>query len=150
MDDQFKRDLENDIHQRIDQQMNRNMRESMQRNAKPPGMAAGIILIVLGTLFLLGHMGYVDTGRLWKFWPLIIVVVGLVKFIKERSHVGGAITVVVGVLLLLNQFGYLQLSWGSLWPLVLIAAGIAMIWSRFEMPKFPAPPTDAGIAGMGQ
>ena len=149
MDDQFKRDVENDIHQRIDQQMNRGMREGMQRNAKPPGMAAGIILIVLGTLFLLGHMGYVDTGKLWKFWPLAIVVVGLVKFIKERSHVGGAITVMVGVLLLLNQLGYLQLSWGSLWPLVLIAAGIAMIWSRFEMPKFPTPPTDAGIAGLG-
>jgi predicted membrane protein len=153
MDDQykddFKRDFKDDIHRSIHENIRRNMRESMQRSARPPGMAAGIILIVLGTLFLLGHMGYVDTGRLWKFWPLIIVVVGLVKFFKERSHVGGAITVVIGVLLLLNQLGYLQLSWGSMWPLILIAAGIAMIWSRFEMPKFPAPPVDAGIAGMG-
>lgn len=36
-----------------------------------------------------------------------------------------------------------------MWPLILIAAGIAMIWSRFEMPKFPTPPVDAGVAGMG-
>jgi predicted membrane protein len=153
MDDQykedFKRDFKNEIHRSIHENIRRNMGERMRRSSRPPGMAAGLILIAVGTLFLLGHMGLVDTGRLWKFWPLIIVVVGLVKFFKERSQVGGAITIVIGVLLQLNQLGYLQLSWGSVWPLILIAAGIAMIWSRFEVPKFPMPPADAGIAGMG-
>jgi predicted membrane protein len=153
MDDQykddFKRDFKDEIHRSIHENIRRNMRERMQRSSRPPGMAVGLILIAVGTLFLLGHMGLVDTGRLWKFWPLIIVVVGLVKFFKERSQVGGAITIVIGVLLQLNQLGYLQLSWGSVWPLILIAAGIAMIWSRFEVPKFPTPPADAGIAGMG-
>jgi predicted membrane protein len=153
MDDQykddFKRDFKDEIHRSIHENIRRNMRERMQRSSRPPGMAAGLILIAVGTLFLLGHMGLVDTGRLWKFWPLIIVVVGLVKFFKERSQVGGAITIVIGVLLQLNQLGYLRLSWGSVWPLILIAAGIAMIWSRFEVPKFPTPPAEAGIAGMG-
>ena len=153
MDDQykddFKRDFNDEIHRSIHENIRRNMRERMQRSSRPPGMAAGLILIAVGTLFLLGHMGLVDTGRLWKFWPLLIVVVGLVKFFKERSQVGGAITIVIGVLLQLNQLGYLRLSWGSVWPLILIAAGIAMIWSRFEVPKFPTPPADAGIAGMG-
>jgi predicted membrane protein len=153
MDDQykddFKRDFNDEIHRSIHENIRRNMRERMQRSSRPPGMAAGLILIAVGTLFLLGHMGLVDTGRLWKFWPLIIVLVGLVKFFKERSQVGGAITIVIGVLLQLNQLGYLRLSWGSVWPLILIAAGIAMIWSRFEVPKFPTPPADAGIAGMG-
>ena len=138
MDDQFKRDMKNDIHQRIQQ--------SIQRSARPPGMAAGIVLIALGTLFLLGHMGIVDTGRLWKFWPLIIVVVGLVKFFHERSQVGGALMVVIGVLLQLSQLGYVQWSWGMVWPVILIAAGIAMIWSRFEMPKIPRP---TGAVGAG-
>lgn len=153
MDDQYKDDLKRDfkdeIHRNIHENIRRNMRERMHRSSRPPGMAAGLILIAVGTLFLLGHMGLVDTGRLWKFWPLIIVVVGLLKFFKERSQVGGAITIVIGGLLQLNQLGYLQLSWGSVWPLILIAAGIAMIWSRFEVPKFPTPPADAGIAGMG-
>lgn len=153
MDDQykddFKRDFKDEIHRSIHEDIRRNMREKMQRSSRPPGMAVGLILIAVGTLFLLGHMGLVDTGRLWKFWPLIIVVAGLVKFFKERSQVGGAITIVIGVLLQLNQLGYLQLSWGSVWPLILIAAGIAMIWSRFEVPNFPTPPADAGIAGMG-
>lgn len=138
MEEQFKRDIENDVQQRIQREM--------QRTAKPPGMVPGIILIALGTLFLLGHMGILDTGRLWKFWPLIIVLVGLVKFFKEHSRVGGAVTIVVGVLLQLGQLGYMQLSWGTLWPVILILAGIAMIWSRFEMPRFPTP---AATAGMG-
>ena len=147
--DKFKRDLEDEIHQRAHRDIHQGLQEAMPRSTRPPGMAAGLILIALGTLFLLGHMGFVDTGRLWKFWPLIIVVVGLVKFFKERSQVGGAITIVVGVMLQLSQLGYLQLSWGSIWPLILIAAGIAMIWSRFEMPKFPTPPVEAGVAGLG-
>jgi len=147
--DKFKRGLEGEIHQRIHRDIHQGTQEALQRRTRPPGMAAGLILIALGTLFLLGHMGLVDTGRLWKFWTLIIVVVGLVKFFKERSQVGGAITIVVGVMLQLSQLGYLQLSWGSMWPLILIAAGIAMIWSRFEMPKFPTPPVEAGVAGMG-
>ena len=140
MDDQFKTDIENDIHQRIHQ--------TVQRNARPPGMATGIVLIALGTLFLLGHMGILDTGRLWKFWPLIIVVVGLVKFFHERSQLAGAITVVIGVLLQLSQLGYVQWSWGMVWPVILIAAGIAMIWSRFEMPQIPRPTGTVGAASV--
>jgi predicted membrane protein len=136
MEEQFKRDIENDVQQRIQREL---------RTTRPPGMAGGIILIALGIVFLLGHMGILDTREIWKFWPVILIVVGLVKFFKERSQVGGALTVVIGALFLLNQLGFLKLSWGTLWPVVLIAAGVAMIWSRFEMPKFP----QGGTAGMG-
>jgi predicted membrane protein len=138
MEDQFKRDIENDIQRTIHQRI--------QQGARPPGMLAGIVLIALGTLFLLDHMGIVEAGRLFRFWPLIIVLVGLVKFLNARSRVGGAITVVIGVLLQLSQLGYMHLTWGTLWPVILIAAGLAMIWSRFEMPKFTTP---TGTAGMG-
>jgi predicted membrane protein len=140
MEDQIKRDIENDIKQR--------MHQNMQRNVRPPGMVAGIALIALGTLFLLDHLGIVETGRLFAFWPLLIVLVGLVKFLQARSRVGGAITIVIGVLLQLSQLGYLRLTWGTLWPVVLIAAGLAMIWSRFEMPKTPTPTVTAGMGSV--
>jgi predicted membrane protein len=142
MDDQFKRDIENDIHQRIHE----NIQRSMRRSARPPGMAAGIVLIAIGTLFLLDHMGILEAGHLFRFWPLIIIVVGLVKFFNEQSRVGGAIVIVVGVVLQLATLGIMRLSWGTLWPVILIVVGLAMVWSRFEMPKFPTP---TGAAGAG-
>jgi len=37
----------------------------------------GIVLVILGAIFLLANFGVVDYGRLWDFWPLIVVVLGL-------------------------------------------------------------------------
>jgi predicted membrane protein len=140
MEDQFKRNIEHEIRQRIHLRM--------QRGARPPGMVAGIVLIALGTLFLLDHMEIVEAGRLFKFWPLILVAIGLVKFLNDRSRVGGAITIVIGVLLQLSQLGFMHLTWGTLWPLILIAAGLAIIWSRFEIPKIPTPMATAGMGSV--
>jgi hypothetical protein len=40
------------------------------------GLYFGIILVVFGVLFTLENLGYID--NVWRFWPLILVLVGLV------------------------------------------------------------------------
>ena len=45
-----------------------------QRTGK---LAGAIILIVLGALFMLKNFGYLQED-VWKFWPLVLVVIGLV------------------------------------------------------------------------
>ena len=45
-----------------------------QRTGK---LAGAIILIVLGALFMLENFGYLQED-VWKFWPLVLVVIGLV------------------------------------------------------------------------
>ena len=37
----------------------------------------GIILIALGAIFLLANFDVIDYGRIWNFWPLIVVILGL-------------------------------------------------------------------------
>jgi len=50
-----------------------------------------------------------------------------------RAALAGVILVVVGALLLLGNFGFLPwLSWGRLWPLVLILAGAILLMRRRE------------------
>jgi predicted membrane protein len=40
---------------------------------------------------------------------------------------------------LLGTLGYLRLTAADLWPMVLIAIGLGLMWSRFELPRFGTP-----------
>jgi hypothetical protein len=50
----------------------------------------GVILIGIGVIFLLANFDLVDREtlhQLWKFWPLILVVVG-VRMLMRNGHGG--------------------------------------------------------------
>jgi len=127
------------------EQVRRDIHDHMGRGRPPrrfrqgarPGILPGLILVCIGTVILLDHMGYVEAGRLWRLWPVILIVAGAVKFFQEFNRALGAVLMVVGVLFLGSNFGFIHLNWNDMWPLVLIAAGVALIWSRFEIPRLP-------------
>ena len=37
----------------------------------------GTVLMALGGIFLLGNFNIIDFDRLWDFWPVIVIVIGL-------------------------------------------------------------------------
>ena len=108
-----------------------------------PRVLPGLLLILFGTVVLLDHMGFLEANRLWRFWPLILIVVGAVKFFRECNRVAGMLLMLAGGVLLLNNLGITRFSWNDIWPFALIAVGVTMIWSKFELPKF-SPPSPAG------
>jgi len=42
----------------------------------------GVLMIALGGIFLLGNFDVIDFDRLWDFWPVIVIVIG-VKMISD-------------------------------------------------------------------
>jgi predicted membrane protein len=105
---------------------------------RPTGASAwlpGAILIALGTLFLLDHLGIINVNAIWKYWPVILIVVGIAKFVNEGKRVGGLVLVLVGAFFMAQHLGYRMFTWDTLWPVIIIIAGIAMIWGRFDVPK---------------
>ncbi len=51
---------------------------------------AGLILIVLGLLFLLDNMGYIDFGDIMStYWPLILVLVGIRIILRHNRDESG-------------------------------------------------------------
>ena len=49
---------------------------------------------------------------------------------RNRNLIGGLL-VIIGVVFLLLQLEFLSwLSWSLIWPLIVIAAGVALIWDR--------------------
>ncbi len=37
----------------------------------------GAVLMALGVIFLLGNFNVIDYDRLWDFWPVIVIVIGI-------------------------------------------------------------------------
>lgn len=45
----------------------------------------GIVLIAIGVLLLLQNFGILNWGSLWKFWPLILVALGISMLLPKRQ-----------------------------------------------------------------
>lgn len=139
----FSDDLHDQIHQNIDDQIKNSVRSWKGRRRGPMvvgldlrargrgGMITGGILVLVGIAFLLDHLGIISIGNPFRFWPLAIVLVGLLNFVAQRRS-WGALLMFAGAILQLNELGYTHFGWAQLWPMLLIALGIFVFWGSIE------------------
>lgn len=107
-----------------------------------PGLWFGVILILIGVALIVERI--IPGLSLWTMWPLIIVAAGLYGMFKTGSEgrwrvnriTEGLVTVVIGAILFGNTTGALPwsvwLSVFSLWPLLLVSAGIDIIGKSLD------------------
>jgi hypothetical protein len=65
----------------------------MTAQRKRDSLVWGIILIAVGSIFLLDRLGLDLWDTAWKFWPVILILWGASKLIgglKDRPRVGSA------------------------------------------------------------
>lgn len=101
------------------------------------GMVMGAILMVVGLLFLLDHLGYISIGNPFRFWPLLLVFAGIGKFLTRGQHLWGFLFLTAGVILQLNELGITHFGWGAFWPMMLIAVGIVVLWGSMGWSNKP-------------
>lgn len=106
------------------------------------GATFGLILVVIGLVIIADRV--VPGIRIWELWPLIIVAVGVKQIFTSKGRetfgpnrvVEGFTTIAVGLIFLGNATGVLPwslwLSVFSLWPLLLVAAGIEIIGKSLD------------------
>ncbi|WP_296944897.1 LiaI-LiaF-like domain-containing protein [uncultured Massilia sp.] len=89
----------------------------------------GLLVIGMGVLFLLDNLDILDFRHAVGFWPLAFIVAGAVSLTgmsgngPRSSGYVGSVLIGLGVLMILSRLGILYVSWGTLWPLVMIALG---------------------------
>lgn len=92
----------------------------------------GLVLITWGGLLLLRELGILDPAlRAMDFWPLVIIGLGLSIAVGRRrlgSILVGLAVMLLGAGLLAQRLGY-TVGVARLWPVLLIAAGIGVIWN---------------------
>lgn len=94
-------------------------------------MVWGVLLIVVGVVFLLDRLHGSELVRRWRdYWPALIVLAGLGHFVPPtdaRCIAAGAWWIVVGAWCYVSVWHLWGLSFHNSWPILLIAAGLALV-----------------------
>jgi hypothetical protein len=90
----------------------------------------GLLLITLGTIFLLEQM-QVMPGIAWeRWWPGFVILFGLDRLLRpaHAGHVGSGVSfLLLGLWFFAVEFGYRGLEWHNSWPLALVAMGAGIV-----------------------
>ena len=108
------------------------------REASPPGTtrnrtSLGLVLVIVGLLLALDSAGVLRTDGLGRWWPLLLIGVGLVKVRQPREdgqRAAGVAFLMLGGLFLFTSV----LAFGAAWPLLMVAFGAFLIWQGAEGP----------------
>jgi predicted membrane protein len=91
----------------------------------------GLLIILIGLIFLLGSMDKLDVGDIFStYWPLILVIIGLWHLISSNFQNAfiGILFIAVGGFFQLVEWGILGGNvWNILWPLLIIVVGLWII-----------------------
>ncbi len=94
----------------------------------------GLFLIVIGTLFLLEKLGYLNFRQIVAtYWPAMLILLGVSIYIGRgfRSSSEAAFLILTGAFFLLLKLHIFQKHfWQYLWPALLIVIGIWIILRR--------------------
>jgi hypothetical protein len=110
-------------------------RTGLDHRSAPTQMIAGLMIMGVGVVLVLGHFGVVETEGVWpRLWPLLLVTAGLGKLFTphpDGTRRGGSL-LLIGIWLLLSQLHIWRAS--ASWPLFLVAFGISIVWNAVMVP----------------
>lgn len=104
----------------------------------------GLVLIVVGGLFLLESLHKADAGEIIsQYWPVILILVGLWILFSSgfRNTLSALVLMAVGAIFLLINLGVFEHNvWNYAWPLGIVVLGLWLILRgsfRHPQGKFP-------------
>lgn len=99
---------------------------------RSPGQAIlGLSVVALGVLWTLDNIDVIDAGGYWKYWPVLLIVVGLSHLLTtaaSRRIWAGLLWIAVGTLFLLGSLDYITFNIWDLWPLALVIGGGSIVY----------------------
>jgi Cell wall-active antibiotics response 4TMS YvqF/Domain of unknown function (DUF5668) len=108
------------------------------------GLIGGIILAGIGVVLLLQNLGIPGFEDLEKYWPVILIIIGITQAARSMGMGGriwGGAVFAAGVIFLLNNFGIIHGDvWRFLWPGILILIGLGMLARSIDRHTGGGPP----------
>ena len=105
------------------------------------GMLFGGMVVVFGLLMLLSNLNIVRFDDLWRFWPVVVIVLGVAKVLVARSpggYIMGGIAALVGSLILLDNLDIVRFNFELIWPILIIGFGLSMLLRTIDRKKYLA------------
>ena len=95
-----------------------------------------IVIVALGGVLLLKNLDIINIswdifwGTVWAAGFVLSGLVNIFNYRNKTAWIWGLLLVAIGVLIGLNSYGIVDVSiWKVIWPVVLIAAGLAMMFN---------------------
>jgi predicted membrane protein len=111
------------------------MKSNIDSRSTSSQLIVGLLVIGIGVLFLLDNLDIIDFHRAISFWPVVFIAAGVVKLLDTRSPNGylfGSALIGAGVIMILNRSGMFYINWRTVWPLLLIAGGGAVLYRAIK------------------
>jgi len=100
----------------------------------PPQVILGFLILIAGVVFLLDNLGIMEEQSYLRYWPVILVAIGIPKVMSSRDAAGlftGFLLTGLGTVLLLDNLGFIPFSLWDFWPLILVVVGGSLILRAF-------------------
>src|SRR5262252_7224656 len=107
----------------------------------------GLALVALGAIFILDNLHLIYAGRLWDYWPVLMIVPGLARLLqpsRSGQRVWGAILVALGGVFLLRNLDIVWIPFHRVWPILLVVGGLYLIWQTTTRRSALATAVDGG------
>jgi predicted membrane protein len=112
-----------------------------------PQLIFGLFVIVIGVLFTLDNLGVARADEYLRFWPTVLMAIGLVKMWQSRETASGGFAgllfTLVGTWLLLEETAVVRVSFWELWPLLLVFFGAYLVWQGMAGAQRRVGPSDS-------
>lgn len=124
----------------------------MDRNRNSSRLFLGLVFIAFALFALLDNLGVVQVEQAWRFWPLLLIAVGVARLLRPRGCPGkwwGFLFAAGGVWMLMQNLGLWTLHLRLVfWPAILLLLGLRLVWGAF-LPGGASrrPGSPAGAAG---
>ena len=98
-----------------------------------PRLVVGVCIMTAGFVLALDSLGLVDGGIVFRYWPLALVAIGVVKWLSPPQRFGaGALWIAAGFGFLLVTLG--RMSFAGVWAMLLFFAGANIAWRALRPP----------------
>jgi predicted membrane protein len=97
-------------------------------------VVGALALIVVGVLLFLNQNGVLRFSEIWRLWPMLLVIGGLVRLAQfgSTSKFMGGLMIAIGIVLELSEFDLIPYRIWELWPLGIIAVGLILLWQSLQ------------------
>jgi hypothetical protein len=119
------------------------MDDSEQQGGRSSGrVLVGLLIVAVGLIMLADRIGLSGIHLSGRFWPFFLIALGLVRLLdpkvdrqgRTRSGRGGAWFIYLGLWFFVNEFHLFGLDYHDSWPLLVVGAGLGIVWCAFEYP----------------
>ena len=90
-------------------------------------LVAGIFFTILGVLLALDNLDLFDAGRVLRYWPVVLIVFGLMNLGDAARRGVASVAIVAGAALLALRAHWFHLSFWDLWPVTMIVIGCVIV-----------------------